>query len=227
MKKDKLSLSGDVLSPKIIITKESLVWIAKSLASDTARKVLMHAQVRFDHGRCWIVSTDTHRLHVAKCQMQGEVKQDPFFLNVRRAIMELAYFGGLAIEIDQSMGAVNVVGKKDIVLGQADKVFDVPEGTYPAIDKVCPSVKPKSVAPIFLVNFKYWTDATSRAAKYANRVTWWTVDPSRPVIISHALSFNPLNSDLDWFAVVMPMAQHGEGCEVNPVAVEVLEGMEL
>lgn len=199
--------NDEALTSKVIISAINLRWIAKSVANHNARPILQNAQVAFKDGRAWIVSTDTHRLHVAQCRIVGKTKHEPFLINVQRALHELRYYRGESLQVDLDSRVCTVIGKKENELGPAMGVLEqVNEGIFPAFERVVPRDRPTSLAPTFSVNQKYWRDATERSKDTANRICWWCREPSRPIVISHRLNFDPFCGELEWFAVVMPMA---------------------
>lgn len=193
------------MSPSIDLSRHQLEWLKLALSAESHRPVLNYAKIEAVKGRTYIVSTDTHRLHMLK------VAETPIALNcnldVRRLVHELKFHRGargvkIALEDPVRVEIVNSLSQ--IIETIERKVLDIPVGIFPNWQRVVPeweSLQETVSGAAF--NFQYLADAAKLSSDRANRVHLLGGSPQRPFVLTAQLG-DPWRAD--WAAIIMPMA---------------------
>lgn len=188
----------------IYIPKSDLTWLASALSKDRSRPVMTLAHL-IHHGGCaWLLSSDTHRLHVIKL---GDAESIPeMTLDIRMLLSDMTWHGSSGVQWKDGKWIL-VEGRK---LGDPPRVSEPPSryerayaGNTPDWKKTVPLL-PGPLKDVYAINWKYFHAACK---KTQSRTTLRMDSPGTPLVIT-PYPIDPWKCE--WFAVIMPMALGGD-----------------
>lgn len=192
------------LTTPYTLTIAELKWLFKAASTDPHRHRLGYAEVvTFTDGNLYIVTTDTHRMHLVKL---GKVEQSvSATIDIRRLIFEMMHSKTKLCDLSVDLlecKIYNGQGKNRSYASIPYSVLPTLTDKYPNAERVVPS-KMEPLASFPVLNFKYLSDAMSMgvAEFYAVQLSCESgTAEMRPIVVS------PRTGDR-WKSIVMPMSK--------------------